>query len=158
MRLAPAILSCFWFLSVTCAASGQDLVSANMEIFREKVKADKKLLIAGNLALTESEAEKFWPLYEDYQKELDRLNRRLEALIKTYAQAYRAGTLDDSTARELVQQAVAIGKDEVALDEKYIRRLDGTIPTIEMARYIQMENKIRALIKYEISAGIPLIE
>ena len=158
MRLVPAVLGCFWFLTVTCAAGGQDLGSNNMEILREKLGADKKLLIAGNLALTESEAEKFWPMYEDYQKELGRLNRRLEALINTYAQAYRAGTLDDSSAKELVQQAIAIDKDTIALDEKYVKRLDGAIPVIQMARYIQMENKIRALIKYELFGGIPLIE
>jgi hypothetical protein len=157
MRLVAAILG-ISLLTGAFVASGQDSIADSMDILREKLKVDKKLLIDSNLALTQFEAEKFWPMYEDYQKELDRLNRRLEALIRRYAQAYRAGTLDDATARELLQQAIAIGKDEIALDEKYIKRLDGVIPTIEMARYIQMENKIRALFKYELSAQIPLVE
>lgn len=158
MRSLAWILGIAWLLTVAFAASGQDSIADSMDILREKLKVDKKLLIDSNLALTQLEAEKFWPMYEDYQKELDRLNRRLEALVRRYAQAYRAGTLDDATARELLQQAIAIGKDEIAMDEKYIKRLDGVIPTIEMARYIQMENKIRALFKYELSAQIPLIE
>jgi hypothetical protein len=158
MKLRALTLCALWLMALARVVSAQDVVSDNMQILREKLKADKKLVIAANLVLTESEAEKFWPIYDGYQKELDRLTRRLTRLISTYAEAYAAGTPSDTTAKELLQQAVAIGKDEIALDEKYIKRLDGVIPTIEMARYIQMENKIRALLKYELAAEIPLIE
>jgi hypothetical protein len=157
MRLVASIVG-VGLLTAAFATSGQDSIADSMDTLREKLKIDKKLVIDSNLALTQAEAEKFWPMYEDYQKELERLNRRLEALVRRYAQAYRAGTLDDVSARELLQQAIAIGKDEIAMDEKYMKRLDGAIPTIEMVRYIQMEHKIRALFKYELSAQIPLVE
>jgi hypothetical protein len=51
-------------------ALGQDKPADNMQILREKIKADKKLLVASNMELTESEAKNFWPIYEDYQKDL----------------------------------------------------------------------------------------
>lgn len=150
-----------WALSLVTfafSASAQDSYADNMEILRAKLEADKKLVISANLLLTDSEAAKFWPIYDNYQKELERLNRRLARLIREYAEVYGAGTPSDAMARMFLSQAIAIGKDEIALDEKYIKRLDGVIPTIEMTRFIQMENKIRALTKYELAAGIPLIQ
>ena len=53
----------------------QDKPADNMQILREKIKADKKLLVATNMQLTEAEAKNFWPIYEDYQKDLQKINR-----------------------------------------------------------------------------------
>jgi hypothetical protein len=129
-----------------------------MDILRDKLNADKKLVIAENLTLTESQAAAFWPVYDEYQQELEAINQRLAGVIKAYAAEYNAGTLSDSKAKELLAESIAIEKAETALKDKYIGRLDGVIPTIEMARYIQMENKIRALIKFELAANIPLAD
>ena len=62
-----------------------------MEILRQKVKADKKLVVAQNLQLTDAEGAKFWPLYEAYQKDLQAINQRLLAAIAAYADAYNKG-------------------------------------------------------------------
>ena len=45
----------------------------NTEILIQKIKADKKLLVANNMDLTDAEAKKFWPLYDAYQIELGKL-------------------------------------------------------------------------------------
>ena len=127
-----------------------------MEILRDKIKADKKLLIAQNLGLTEAEAKVFWPVYEEYQKELEAINQRLGKTIQSYAQEYNAKTLTDDKARTLMTEALAIEEAEVALKKKYMDRLNGVIPAIKAARYIQMENKIRALIRFDLAAEIPL--
>jgi hypothetical protein len=39
----------------------------NMEILREKIPADKKLVVAANIDLTAAEAKALWPLYQEYQ-------------------------------------------------------------------------------------------
>ncbi|MGZ8500911.1 MAG: hypothetical protein ACXWXL_21060, partial [Candidatus Binatia bacterium] len=51
----------------------------------EKIKADKKLLMAANMELTEAEAKAFWPVYDEYQKELHKVNEPLIALRNGYA-------------------------------------------------------------------------
>src|SRR5512139_2000740 len=63
----------------------QDKPADNMQILREKVKADKKLMVAANMELTESEAKGFWPVYEQYQHELANFNQRIGRLIASYA-------------------------------------------------------------------------
>jgi hypothetical protein len=59
----------------------QDKPADNMQILRDKIKADKKLVVATNMELTESEAKGFWPVYDEYQKDLQKINRRLVSLF-----------------------------------------------------------------------------
>jgi hypothetical protein len=144
-------------LLVGFAAGAQEQLSDNMDILREKVAADKKLIIAENLFLTESQAAAFWPIYDAYQKDLAGLNQRLGALIENYATAYNAGNVQEAKADELVEEFLAIEEAQLDLKRKYAEQLDGVIPAVERARYLQMENKIRALIDFDMAANIPLV-
>jgi hypothetical protein len=90
-----------WFVSPVVA---QD----NMQILRDKIKADKKLVVATNMELTEAEAKGFWPVYEEYQKDLTAINQRIGKLIDSYAADYRANTLTDEKAQKLIDEMVAI--------------------------------------------------
>lgn len=139
-------------------AGAQDEPASNMEILRDKIKADKKLLIADNLGLTEAESKNFWPIYENYQKELMAINQRLGKMIQSYADDYNANTMTDAKAQALLTEALAIEEAEVALKKKYVGKLDGVIPAMKVARYLQMENKIRALVRFDMAANIPLVE
>jgi hypothetical protein len=130
----------------------------NMQILREKIKADKKLLVAANMELTESEAKAFWPVYEQYQKDLTAINRRIVKLIESYAADYRANTMTDEKAKKLTADYVAIEKAEARLQESYVPKLIKVLPPKKVARYLQIENKIRAAIKYELAGGIPLVQ
>src|SRR5688572_25607345 len=90
----------------------------NMQIMVEKVRADKKLLVANNMKLTEQEAQGFWPLYDSYQKDLQALNQRLEKVLKEYAELYNAGSVPDATAKTLWNEYMSI-EDEVELKRRY---------------------------------------
>jgi Spy/CpxP family protein refolding chaperone len=128
----------------------------NMQILREKLKADKKLLVAANIDLTEAEAKKFWPLYEEYQKELAKINDQLASAITGYAKEYNAGSLTDAKASQLLNQSVAIEESETKLKRAFIPKLAKVLPGRKVARYMQIENKVRALVKYEIAGEVPL--
>ncbi len=143
---------------VSASVLAQDAPASNMDILRDKVKADKKLLIAENLGLTESESSKFWPFYEEYQKELEAINQRIGKTIESYAAEYNARTLTDEKAKTLMTEALAAEEAELALKRKYLEKLDGVVPAMKAVRYLQMENKIRALIEFDLAANIPLVE
>lgn len=132
--------------------------NTNMEILREKIKADKKLIVAANMQLSEAEAKRFWPVYEAYQEDLKKINQRLGKLIVEYAEAYNKGTVPDATAKKLLNEALAIEDAEVKLKRSYVPKLEKVLPEMKVARYIQIENKIRAIIRYELASGIPLVE
>jgi len=142
----------------TSSALSQEPAANNMEILREKIAADKRLVVATNLTLTESQAQAFWPIYDEYQGGLDGLNDRIENLVVEYAQLYNARSVTDAASTELLNELLAIEEAEVALKRQYAQRLNGVIPPLQVARYLQIENKIRAVIKYDLAANIPLIE
>lgn len=142
---------------IAVPASAQDKPASNMEILRQKIKADKKLVVAANMNLTEAEAKGFWPVYEAYQVDLDKLNERLAKLILQYADLYQKNTLTDEAAKSLLDEALAIEQAEVSLKQSYVPKLSAVLPTTKVARYLQIENKIRALIKYDLAGGIPLV-
>lgn len=149
-------------LLFTVPAFAQTAASAdtNMEIFMEKLKADKKLLVAGNMELTDSESKGFWPLYESYQKDLQQINERLGKTIASYAEAYNQGkgSISNDTAKKLLDEAISVEEQEVKLKRTYADKIGKVLPAAKTARYIQIENKIRAVIKFELARQIPLVE
>jgi predicted outer membrane protein len=136
----------------------QDKPADNMQILREKIKADKKLLVAANMELTESEAKNFWPIYEDYQKDLQNINERLGKLLQSYATDYKNKTMTDDKAKKLTDEYLSIQQAEVKLQSSYIPKLSKALPATKVARYLQIENKIRAVIKYDLAATVPLVQ
>lgn len=131
----------------------------NMEILMQKVKADKKLLVAGNMGLTDAEGKGFWPLYDAYQKELQQINERLGKTIADYATAYNQGkgSISNDTAKKLLNEAISVEEQEVKLKRTYAEKIGKVLPAAKTARYIQIENKIRAVIKVELAQQIPLV-
>lgn len=101
--------------------------SSDMEILRQKIKADKKLVVASAMELTEAEAKGFWPVYEAYQAELEKINAQLGQVIKGYAAAYRADTLTNEKAQELMTEALKIEQAEVDLKKAYMPKLGAVV-------------------------------
>ena len=146
-----------WFGFVPYAVA-QDKPADNMQVLRDKIKADKKLVVATNMELTESEAKGFWPIYAQYQKDLQKINQRIVNLLESYAADFRGKSLTDEKAKKLIEEAVAIEQAEANLKSAYAPKLGKVLPMRKVARYLQIENKIRALIKYELAAGVPLVQ
>jgi len=135
--------------------SAKDKPANNMQFVIEKVRADKKLFIAGNMQLTEAEAKGFWPVYEAYQDELFLLRARTLKLINDYAEAYKEMTND--TAKKLLDEYMAIEAVDLKLRKKYLGKFRKVLPDVKVVRYYQIENKINAALMYEVAANIPLI-
>jgi len=155
MKLAQAVLFAVATLLALPAAAQ---TASDMQILAEKIKADKKVVVAANMQLTEDEAKGFWPVYEAYQADLQKINQRLLGTIKRYADVYNKGPVSDVAAKKLINEAIAIEDAEVKLKRSYVPKLEKVIPGMKVARYMQIENKIRAIGKYELAAQIPLVQ
>ena len=155
IKLASIAAAAFLLVFAGYSAA-QDKPADNMQIVREKIKADKKLLVAANMDLTESEATAFWPVYDQYQKDLQKINQRIVKVIEGYAEDYRNRSLSDDKARKLIDEALAIDKAEADLKSAYAPKLTKVLPARKAMRYLQIENKIRAVVRYDIASGVPL--
>jgi len=151
------VAACAIVTGLAFPAIAQTPGTTNMEILRQKIKADKKLVVAENLSLTDAEGAAFWPVYDAYQKDLQQINQRLGAVIVAYADAYKKGPVANDVAKKLLDEALAVDEAEAKLKGSYVPKILASLPATKAARYIQIENKIRAVIRYELADGIPLV-
>jgi hypothetical protein len=156
-KLLWAIVCSAALLAAPAYAQGTS-ADMDMQILRDKIKADKKVVVASNMQLTDAEATAFWPIYDAYQNDLKAINARLGNAILAYSDAYKAGPITDQTAQKFLDEAIAIDDAEAKLRKDYAAKLTGAIPAAKAARYLQIESKIRAAIRYELAASIPLVQ
>jgi len=134
----------------------QEKPADNMQILREKIRADKKLLVAENMQLTEAEAKAFWPVYDQYQDELFLLRARTVKLINDFSDAYQKMT--NETAKKLLDEYMTIETLGPKLRQTYLPKFRKVLPEVKVVRYYQIENKINAVLMYELAANIPLVK
>jgi hypothetical protein len=137
-------------------ALAQNKPADNMQLLREKIRADKKLFVAEAMQLTEPEQKAFWPVYENYQKELMKLNDRAASMIQDYAKNYDSMT--DEKAKKLTDEFLTIQADQQNLRMYYLPQFRKVLPEKKVARYYQLENKISAAVNYELAMNIPLVQ
>jgi len=151
--LALVAIITMWMVSPVVS---QDKPADNMQILRDKIKADKKLLVAANMELTESEAKAFWPVYEAYQKELFLLRARTVKLIQDYADAYEK--MSNDKAKALMDELMKIDSLTLKLRQAYLPKFRQVLPEVKVVRYYQLENKLNAVVNFELAANIPLMK
>jgi len=145
-------------VSFAVPAFPQEKPPNNLEIIHEKLKADKKLIVEKYMELSESEAKKFWPVYEEYQKDLQTINQRLFNLLQSYAADYRNNSLTDEKARKLLDDWIAIENDDAKRRSSFVPKVTKALPAKKAARYLQIENEYRILLKYDLAATVPLVQ
>ena len=127
-----------------------------MEILREKVRADKKVIVMAALDLTDAEAKGFWPVYGAYQSDMithyDRVAKMLDGFVKAYP------NITDEMAKSMLTEFVALEADQAAILKKFVPRFERVLPPRKLARFYQLENKIRAVLNYDLAREIPLVK
>jgi len=139
-------------------SSGGDKPANNLEIVHEKLKADKKLMVSKYMDLTESEAKTFWPVFEEYQKDLQKIHERLGSLLQSYAADYRGNSLTDEKAKKLLDEWIALEQDDAKQRKSYAPKVLKALPAKKAARYLQIENEYRIMLRYDLAATVPLVQ
>ena len=122
---------------------------------KKKILFDqKKLVVMQNMEFTDKEATDFWPLYEQYQEELFQVNQRAARLIIAYASVFQ--TLTDDQAEKIIADYLEIEKERLSLKEKYTQKFAQVLPGKKAFRYLQVQNKLETIARYEIAKEIPL--
>jgi hypothetical protein len=145
-------------LAFTLPCLAQDKPANNLETIHEKLKADKKLIVTKYMELTESEAKNFWPVYEEYQKDLQKIDQRLLNLLQSYAADYRNQSLTDEKAKKLLDEWIAVDSDDAKRRASYVPKVMKALPPKKAARYLQIENEYRILMKYDLAVTVPLVQ
>lgn len=151
MRALPALVTLATF-AVGLPAHAQD--TGETQAARAEYQAERTKIVAANLQLTEPEAAKFWPLYNEYRAKVSQLGDRALALINDFAANYDA--LTDEKAKDLLKRQLELDDDRLKLQRSYVGKFDKVIPPKKVARYYQIERKLDATVAYEAAKAVPL--
>lgn len=147
----------FVFIALSSAnIFAQDVDSYYLELLRSDIKTERKLIVASTMKFTDAEADKFWPLYHEYEFELDKLNDDRLAIIKEYAKNYN--TLTDKIATTLINKNFDNMRERIDLREKYFDKFSEMLSPIAAAKLMQVENEMQLIIDLQIVNEIPLAE
>ena len=142
-------------LAVPVVASAQDQ-EKYLELLRSDLRADKTAIVTAAMQLSDAEAEKFWPVYREYETDLAALNDKTVTLIKSYAAAYE--TMDDTKAKELANGWFKLQDERLSLRKSYFKKAEKAVSSTIAAQWLQVENQLGLLIDLQIAASMPLLE
>ena len=140
----------------TPSNSSQSSVNQDIDLLRKDIRSEKKQLIAINLQLTDKEAEKFWPIYDQYTAELVKINDAKYAAIKEYAENYN--TLTDDKALSLGRQILGVDQSVAQLRQKYIPIVNKVISGKKTALFFQLDRRLVMMIDLQLAAELPIIQ
>jgi len=127
-----------------------------VELLRKDLRSEKKQVVAANMLLTEAEAQKFWPVYDEYTVEAAKINDAKLSVIKEYVQTYE--TLNDAQAERMVKTWSAADEATVQLRLKYLPIFQKALPGKKVARFFQVDRRIGSIIDLQLASEIPLVE
>jgi Spy/CpxP family protein refolding chaperone len=128
---------------------------AELQAFQAEVGDAKREFVDHHLQLTEQEAAKFWPIFDEHQTSLSVLNRRRLENIHAFAALFNAGSTDKAAGEAVAKEALAIEADEAKLMQRTFGKLKKVLPIMKTIRYLQFESKLRAIVRFELAAEIP---
>jgi hypothetical protein len=129
---------------------------SNLAILLDTIRANRKALVATNLNLSQAEAAQFWPLYDRYQQQLKPIGDRQAALIQDYLDHF--SDLANDRALQIVGDYLALEADRIRIRREFIGEFAKVLPGRTVARLFQIENKMDAVVRYELAARIPVID
>jgi hypothetical protein len=137
-------------------AQGEAEVRQQLATDRATIQADRQAIVAEALPLTEEQAKAFWPLFRQYRTEMEKLGDRVMDLMIDYGK--NMDTLTDEKAAALLDEVLAIQRDEVKVKQSWLPKFRKVLPAKTVTRFYQIESKLDTLLRFEAAAQIPLVE
>jgi hypothetical protein len=142
--------------AATGSKSSQKVSDQDIALMRQDIRSEKKQLVAANLTLTDTEATKFWPLYDQYTAELSKINDGKYAVIKEYATNW--GSITDDQALSLIKRSLAVDETVAQLRLKYVPIFGQVLPGKKVATFFQIDRRLSNIIDLQLASQIPLVQ
>ncbi|MEE8261356.1 MAG: hypothetical protein V3R83_02655 [Gammaproteobacteria bacterium] len=142
---------------VVAAPVAEPTQDQQMEMTRADIINQRKQIVAANMEITADQAQVFWPLYQQYTSAMQKVNDRELALIQGYANAYNANTLTNAQAKSMFGEWMSIEEAALQLKKKFAPKFEEILPSKKVVRFFQIDNKLDAMINFELARVIPLV-
>ena len=153
MRRHPRALAALVALAVPVAAA--QTVKETLDLTREAIENQRRVLVAGAIPLTDAEAKDFWPLYDGYEQKRRPIDERANRLVADFLAS--AATLTDAQAKTMLAEALELDERRLALRREYMERMGKAIPPRKLVRFFQIENKLDSVVRADVARQVPLV-
>jgi hypothetical protein len=142
-------------LGASAASNAQTVNTRDQqELLISQIQADKRAVVLSAMDLNEAEVRGFTPLYDEYQAEMKQIATRTTDLINKFAANY--GSMTDGAAKDILKDFFALREDRLALTKKYSKRMERALPPTKVLQWVQIENKLTALLDVEAASIVPV--
>jgi hypothetical protein len=157
MKILISLLLCFVSVSPLMAQQSMSVQTQRQINISRKVINDKRnTAIAYNMKFTQTEKEKFWPLFREYREAMGAVGDKRLAVIVDYAD--HIDSMTEARAKQLLDRYFAMEKDTIKVKEKYVRRFRKILPNTKVVRLMQIESRMDTQVDMKLAEGIPLME
>jgi hypothetical protein len=139
---------------LAAGAARAQTVKETLEVTRQAIESQRRVLVSGALPLTDAEGDAFWPLYDAYEKERRPLDEQANKLVADFLAA--AATLTDAQARAMLDKALKVDESRLRVRREFMERMEKAIPPRKLARFYQIDNKLDAVVRADLAKQIPL--
>jgi hypothetical protein len=127
----------------------------DMQALRAAAKTDKRGLVTKTLDLSPAEAKRFWPIYDEYQRDLDAWSRR--RVLAAEGLLFRDQPMTNLGARNVVKELMLADEEEIKARRTLRKQVMRALPAVKAARYLQLEAKLQAIRDYDVASTVPLV-
>ncbi len=147
-----------FFVLLMVLASSQAFAQARdaVEVKRSIIQTERKMIVSANMPLSEEESAAFWPVYNEFQDTMRKLNDRRTNLILDLISEF--DDLSGERAQDMVKEALSIEEKRIKLQRKFLGKFNKVLPPKKVARFFQIENRLNARISDELLSRMPLID
>jgi len=148
--VAFAALAAFGAAEVSLAQSLKD----DTELLISQIQTDKRAVVLTAMQMPDAQVQAFTPIYDEYQREMKDVMTRGTDLVNKFAANY--GSMTDDAAKDIMKDFFKVRNDRNALAEKYAKKFQKVLPASKVLQWVQIENKLNALLDVQAASVVPL--
>ena len=133
-------------------------VRGQIALSRSAIQTDRQNIVNQYMDLTEQESKDFWPLYREYRAKVSKLDDQVVELIINYGESYNNQSVSDEQAAQMLADYLKLEEEELKLQKDYVKKFSVILPAKKVTRYFQLENKLDAIVEFDLAGNIPLVE
>jgi hypothetical protein len=153
--VAAVVLAVAGGMPMAAYAAEELTIDQQVALIRSLSEAQRQATMAANVVLTEAEGAKFWPLYREYRNSVAKINDKMIALLKDYADNFEAMT--DAKAKAYTSDYLSVQKARIDLKSQYVGKFDKVLKPVTTARVLQIETKLDSMVDAGLAKTIPLV-
>jgi len=152
-RKAPILVALAVALTGSAAVAGQD---AYLELLKSDVRAEKIAIITEVMEFNDMEADRFWPVYREYDRQLQMIVDDRIKMIKHFAEYY--GTFDEKKSKKIAEKALSLESRRTNLKRKFLPRFSKAVGAKRAAQFLQLERQINLLVELQVASELPMLD